>query len=69
MGSYRFWLISTEFTMLELKQWHLENPDDGLPLTIEKGDELTELSMRAVETAELLVRYTEMLGGKPPVLN
>ena len=55
--------------MLELKQWHLENPDDGLPLTIEKGDELTELSMRAVETAELLVRYTEMLGGKPPVLN
>jgi hypothetical protein len=69
MADNRFWLISTEFTMSKLRKWHADNPDDGLPLTVKKGEELTELSVRVIRTAELLERYAEMLGGKPPVLN
>jgi hypothetical protein len=55
--------------MLELRQWHEENPDDRLPLTVELGDELTELSFRVMETSESLEWYAEELSGRPTSLN
>ena len=55
--------------MLELRQWHEEHPDDCMPLSVELGHELVELSFRVMETAERLEWYAEALGGKPPSLN
>ena len=69
MPHYRLWLIPTEFTMLELRQWHEEHPDDQMPLSVELGNELLELSFRVMETAERLEWYAEELSGKPPSLN
>jgi len=69
MTKFRLWLIPTDFTMLELRQWHEENPDDLLPLSIEMSDELVELSMRVMETAEKLEWYAEALRGRPPSMN
>jgi hypothetical protein len=69
MPHYRLWLIPTEFTMLELKQWHDEHPDDWMPLSVELGNELAELSLRVMETAERLEWYAEALNGRPPSLN
>lgn len=69
MPQYRLWLIPTEFTMLELRQWHEEHPDDLMPLSVELGNELLELSFRVMETAERLEWYAEALSGKPPSLN
>jgi hypothetical protein len=69
MPRYRIWLIPTEFTMLELKQWHEEHPDDQMPLTVELSTELVELSLRVMETAERLEWYAEALSGRPPSVN
>jgi len=69
MSKHRLWLIPTEFTMLELRQWHEEHPDDWMPLTVELGHELVELSFRVMETAERLEWYAEAISGKPPSLN
>ena len=69
MSRYRLWLIPTEFTMLELRQWHEEHPEDKMPLTVELGHELVELSYRVMETAEKLEWYVEELSGRPPSLN
>jgi hypothetical protein len=55
--------------MLELRQWHEEHPDDLMPLSVELGNELLELSFRVMETAERLEWYAEALSGKPPSLN
>ena len=55
--------------MLELRQWHEENPDDHLPLTVELGEELTDLSFRVMETAERLEWYAEALSVRPRSLN
>lgn len=69
MLRYRLWLIPTDFTMLELRQWHEEHPDDWMPLTIELGDELVELSFRVMETTERLEWYAEAVSGRPPSMN
>ncbi len=69
MVNYRFWLISTEFTMLELRQWATDNPDDGVPLGVALGDELCDLAIRVLATANLLERYAELMGGQPLSLN
>jgi len=69
MSKLRLWLIPTEFTMLELRQWHEEHPDDLLPLSIEMDWELEELSFRVMTTAERLEWCAEALSGKPPSLN
>ncbi len=55
--------------MLELRQWHEEHPDDLMPLTVEQGHELADLSFRVMETAERLEWYAETVSGKPPSLN
>jgi len=69
MTKYRLWLIPTEFTMLELRQWHAEHPDDQMPLTVELDEELMELSFRVMETSERLEWYAEELSGRPPSMN
>ena len=69
MSKHRVWLIPTDYTMLELRQWHEEHPDDLRPLTVELGDELVELSFRVMTTAERLVWYAEALSGGPRSLN
>ncbi len=69
MSKYRLWLIPTEFTVLELRQWHEEHPDDWMPLTVELGHELAELSFRVMETAERLEWYAEAISGKPSSMN
>ena len=48
---------------------HSQDPDDLMPLSVELGDELLELSFRVMETAERLEWYAEALNGKPPSLN
>jgi hypothetical protein len=55
--------------MLELRQWHEENPDDRLPLTVELGDDLSDLTFRIMETAERLEWCAEALSGRLPSLN
>ena len=55
--------------MLELRQWHEEHPDDLMPLSVELGHELVELSFRVMETAERLEWYAEELNGRRPSLN
>ena len=69
MADYRLWLISTEHTILELREWQAAHPDDGLPLTLELSEELTNLSERVLQTSILLDLYAEWMGGKPVVLN
>ena len=65
MSKYRLWLIPTEFTVLELRQWHEENPDHQLPLTVELGDDPSDLRFRVMETAERLEWCAEALRGEP----
>ena len=55
--------------MLELRQWHEENPDHQLPLTVELGDDPTDFRFRLMETAERLEWCAEALSGKLPSLN
>ena len=69
MRDYRFWLISTEHTILELREWQETHPDEGMPLSFELGEELTDLSERVLHTSMLLDLYAEWMGGKPVVLN
>ena len=69
MFRHRLWLIPTDFTMLELRQWHEEHPEDLMPLSVELGHELVELSFRVMETAEQLEWYAEALNGRDPSLN
>ena len=51
--------------MLELRQWATDNPDDGLPLSVALGDELCDLAIRVLASANLLERYVELMGGQP----
>ena len=69
MSKYRLWLIPTEFTMLELSQWHEENPDHQLPWMVELGDGPTDLRFRLMETSERLKWCAEALSGRLPSLN
>jgi len=69
MSKLRLWLIPSEFTMLELKQWHEEHPDDLLPLSIELDEEMAELRFRVMTTAERLEWCAEALSGTPSSLN
>ena len=55
--------------MLELRQWHEENPDDLMPLSVELGNELVELTFRVMETAERLEWYAEVVNGNRVSLN
>ena len=55
--------------MLELSQWHEENPDHQLPLMVELGDDPSDLSFRLMENSERLEWCAEALSGRLPSLN
>ena len=69
MFKHRLWLIPTEFTLLELRQWHEENPEHPLALMVELGDDPSDLRLRVMETAERLEWCAEALSGRLPSLN
>ena len=60
--SHQLWLIPTIHTILKLRKWHFDHPDDGLPLSVELGEELMALTILVLETAERLEGCLEVVG-------
>ena len=59
----RFLLIPVAHALPAIQE-HLSVPDDG-PLSVEELHELVEVTRRYVRVNEVLLRYAEVIGGKP----